>query len=65
MTTINQAKQAILESMQNGTTPNYSTIGGYETGKAAFEELQAEGKIRWAKVPSKTGKRMMNKLILC
>jgi len=65
MSNLNQAKQIILDSMANGIVPNNSTIGNYEVAMEAIKQLQEEGKIKWAKVPSKSGKRMMNRLILC
>ena len=63
----NETKEAFLKFMgENGYCPNHKTVGtDYENGHAALKELESEGKIKWEKVPSKSGKRMIWKQILC
>jgi hypothetical protein len=63
----NETKEAFLKFMgENGYCPSYKTIGtDYENGQAALKELEAEGKVKWKKTPSQSGKRMIWKLNLC
>ena len=56
---ITETKQRILEHFnRTGQSPNYNTVGGYDVAKPAFDQLIADGVIRWEKRISPTGKKM-------
>ena len=60
---IEESKKLILVSLAKGVQPNYATVGGNDVAIPAFAELLAEGQTRWVRVPSKSGKRMIDKLV--
>jgi hypothetical protein len=65
MTNHTDLKSLILSHYTNnpGVMVHYTTLGTtWREGNPIHEELIAEGKLEWRKVPSKSGKTMQRKL---
>jgi hypothetical protein len=64
---MNELKEKITEWHLNNlgaSEPGYAKLGtDYQTGHAAYIELLEAGILKIAKVPSKSGKRMMNRIV--
>ena len=47
-----------------GVSPHFKTLGtDWNEGQAAYDELEKEGRLVLVKLPSKSGKRMMSKMV--
>ena len=60
-------KDRIIEhfTANPGKNVNYATLGTtYSEASPVFDELFADGVLEWRKVPSASGKRMVNKIFL-